>query len=50
MGPRIAADGTRAVVRMGKRKLEDDTWQTVDHVTRNVRKLQPEAEEEEGDE
>ena len=37
-GARVAADGTRTLARMGKRKLGDE-WQTVDHVTRNVRKL-----------
>ena len=35
---RVAADGTREVTRMGKRKL-GDSWQMVDHVTRHVRKL-----------
>ena len=40
VGPRIASDGTRVVKRMGKRKLGDDLWQVVDHVTRKVRKLE----------
>ena len=44
-GPRVAPDGTRAVTRMGKRKLGDDTWQMVDHMTRNVRKLTQETDD-----
>ena len=40
VGPRIASDGTRVVKRMGKRKLGDDLWQVVDHVTRKVRTLE----------
>ena len=39
VGPRVAADGTRVVARMGKRKLSEDEWQTVDHVTRRCRKM-----------
>jgi hypothetical protein len=35
-GPRVAADGTRTLARMGKRRMGDD-WQVFDHVTRNVR-------------
>ena len=44
-GPRVSADGTRALARMGKRKLQDGSWQVVDHVTRNVRKLEQEVEQ-----
>jgi hypothetical protein len=38
-GARIAADGTRSVARMGKRKAAGDAWESVDHVTCKVRKL-----------
>ena len=44
VGPRTAADGTRTMSRMAKRKVPEG-WQMVDHVTRNVRKLEPECEE-----
>ena len=47
-GPRVAADGTRALARMGKRQLGDE-WQMVDHGTRKVRKLEAEFESD-GDE
>ena len=36
-GPRTAADGTRCVARMGKRRSDEDGWQAIDHVTRKVR-------------
>ena len=37
IGPRVAVDGTRALTRMGKRKIGDDSWEVIDHATRNVR-------------
>lgn len=37
-GPRIAADGTRCLQRMGKRKTADGL-ESVDHTTRRVRKV-----------
>jgi hypothetical protein len=46
-GPRVAADGTRALTRIGKRKAQegDDCWfEVFDHVTRNVRRRRQELE------
>jgi hypothetical protein len=44
-GPRVSADGTRELTRMGTCKLRDGLWHVVDHVTRNVRKLEQEVEQ-----
>jgi len=37
VGPRVSSDGTRCLQRMGKRKTADG-WESIDHVTRKVRK------------
>ena len=44
-GPRIAADGTRCVKRMEKRAA-GDAIEMVDHVTRKVRKMVPDSDDE----
>ena len=49
-GPRVAADGTRALTRMGKRRLGDGSVEECDHATRNVRiKKARDEEEDESD-
>ena len=36
-GPRQGATGTRQLKRLVRRRLDDDTWELIDHETRRVR-------------
>ena len=47
-GPRAAADGTRNLQRMTKRKTEDG-WESVDHMTCKVRKVVPDSDSDDDD-
>jgi len=44
-GPRVAADGTRSLTRITKRKASNG-WEMVDHMTRKVRRAQEDSDSE----